>query len=162
MASSGVWENIHLSKTPTLDGVCGILSFIIIFNFDYLPNNFCLFCWQMVSQLVYIIIYDRCCCHIILNQQTNIQKALTACKYPNWEINRMKLKIDAPKTRQNNKNNRTIYRSHITVPYNEGLSESMKNIGQKYGIQVHFKGGKTLKMNQWLQKTKTTWPTKVA
>ena len=32
MASSGVWENIHLSKTPTLDGVCGILSFIIILN----------------------------------------------------------------------------------------------------------------------------------
>ena len=30
MASSGVWENIHLSKTPTLDGVYGILSFIII------------------------------------------------------------------------------------------------------------------------------------
>ena len=32
MASSGVWENIHLSKTATLDGVCGILSFIIILN----------------------------------------------------------------------------------------------------------------------------------
>ena len=57
----------------------------------------------------------------------------------------MKLKIDAPKIRQNNKNNRTTYRSHITVPYNEGLSESMKNIDKKYGIQVHFKSGKTLK-----------------
>ena len=49
-----------------------------------------------------------------------------------------------PKTRQNNENNRTTYRSHITFPYNEGLSESMKNIGKKYGIQVHFKSGKTL------------------
>ena len=57
----------------------------------------------------------------------------------------MKLKIDAPKTRQNNRNNRTTYRSHITVPYNEGLSESMKHIGKRYGIQVHFKSGKTLK-----------------
>ena len=28
MASSGVWENIILSKTPTFDGVCGMLSFI--------------------------------------------------------------------------------------------------------------------------------------
>ena len=57
----------------------------------------------------------------------------------------MKLKIDDPKTRQNNRNNRTTYRGHITVPYNEGLSESMKNIGKRYSIQVHFKSGKTLK-----------------
>ena len=26
MASSGIWENIVLSKTPTFDGVCGMLS----------------------------------------------------------------------------------------------------------------------------------------
>ena len=26
MASSGVWENVILSKTPTFDGVCGMLS----------------------------------------------------------------------------------------------------------------------------------------
>ena len=57
-----------------------------------------------------------------------------SCNYPDWAINRMKLK-----------NNRTTYRSHITVPYNEGLSESMKNISKSYGIQVHFKNGKTLK-----------------
>ena len=33
----------------------------------------------------------------------------------------------------------------IAVPYNKGLSESFKNIGKNYGIQVHFKSGKTLK-----------------
>ena len=33
----------------------------------------------------------------------------------------------------------------ITVPYNKGLSESFKNICKRYGIQVHFKSGKTLK-----------------
>ena len=52
---------------------------------------------------------------------------------------RMKLKIDAPKTRQNNRNIQTTHRSHITVPYDEGLSETIKNIGKKYGIQVHSK-----------------------
>ena len=57
----------------------------------------------------------------------------------------MKLKIDAPKTRQNNRNIQTTYRSHITVPYNEGLSETMKNIGKKYGIQINFKSCRTLK-----------------
>ena len=30
MASSGVWENIILSKTPTFDGVCKMLFFTIL------------------------------------------------------------------------------------------------------------------------------------
>ena len=34
---------------------------------------------------------------------------------------------------------------HITVPYEEGLSETIKNIGKKYGIEVHFRSSKTLK-----------------
>ena len=81
---------------------------------------------------------------LLEEEQANIQKALSACKYPHWAINRMKLKVDAPKTRQNS-NNKTTCRSHITVPFDEGLSETIKNIGKKYGIQVHFKSGKTLK-----------------
>ena len=32
MASSGVWENVILPKTPTFEGVCGILYFIIFLN----------------------------------------------------------------------------------------------------------------------------------
>ena len=31
------------------------------------------------------------------------------------------------------------------VPYSQGISESLKNICQRYGIQVHFKGGATIK-----------------
>ena len=31
------------------------------------------------------------------------------------------------------------------VPYTQGTSDSFKNICQRYGIQVHFKGGMTLK-----------------
>ena len=30
MASSGVWENVFLTITPTFDGVCGMLFFIIL------------------------------------------------------------------------------------------------------------------------------------
>ena len=33
MASSGVWENVILPKTPTFEGVSGILYFIILLNF---------------------------------------------------------------------------------------------------------------------------------
>ena len=60
----------------------------------------------------------------------------------------MKIKNSTPKTsRNNNQNNRSnnINRSSITVPYNKGLSKSFKNIGKKYGIQIHFKSGKALK-----------------
>ena len=31
------------------------------------------------------------------------------------------------------------------VPYYSGLSESIKKIGSKYGVQVYFKGGTTIK-----------------
>ena len=36
-------------------------------------------------------------------------------------------------------------RCHIVVPYSQGISESLKNICQRYGIQVHFKGGAIIK-----------------
>ena len=66
------------------------------------------------------------------------------CKYPDWAINRMKLKISTSKT-NNNSNSKTISRGSITVPYNEGLSERFKKICKRYGIQVHFKSGQTIK-----------------
>ena len=77
-----------------------------------------------------------------------MERALTAYKYPSWAIKRMMLKKNNPKqNRNNNRTNRsnTNNRTSITVPYNKGLSESFKNIGKKFGIQVHFKSGRTLK-----------------
>ena len=38
MASSGVWENIILCKTPTFDGVCGKCFYIILIW--YLPKDY--------------------------------------------------------------------------------------------------------------------------
>ena len=79
---------------------------------------------------------------------SHIEEALTSCKYPSWAIQRVKLKKNIQKQNKNNKrtnNNNINNRSSITVPYNQGLSESFKNIGKKYGIQVHFKSGRTLK-----------------
>ena len=81
---------------------------------------------------------------LLQEEQTQIQRALSTCKYPDWAINSMKLKTGTPKT-NNSSNSKTIYRGYITVPYNEGLSESLKNICKRYGIQVCFKSGKTMK-----------------
>ena len=35
--------------------------------------------------------------------------------------------------------------NYIVVPYVEGLSERHKNLCKKYGIQVYFQGGRTIK-----------------
>ena len=48
--------------------------------------------------------------------------------------------------RLTDKNTKSITRrTYITVPYSKGLSESFKNTCKKYGIQVYFRGGKTIK-----------------
>ena len=36
-------------------------------------------------------------------------------------------------------------KSYIVVLYYSGLSESIKNIGRKFGVKVYFKGGTTIK-----------------
>ena len=86
-------------------------------------------------------------------ENMHIQKVLTSCKYPGWAVNRTKMKTKAPvKPKNNNKNNKKDTnskiinrRGYITVPYMKGKSESIKNTYKRYGIQVYFKGGKTIK-----------------
>ena len=36
-------------------------------------------------------------------------------------------------------------KSHIVIPYTQGLCESIKKICSRYGIETHFKGGSTIK-----------------
>ena len=65
---------------------------------------------------------------------TYVEEALTICKYPSWAIQRVKLKKNIQKQNKNNKrtnNNIINNRSSITVPYNQGLSKSFKNIEKK-------------------------------
>ena len=80
-------------------------------------------------------------------EQKVIQEALQACKYPPWAIHRMKTKINSTINRRNTNTieNRPRYRNSVTVPYNEGLGETFKNICKRYGIQVYYKSGKTIK-----------------
>ena len=62
-----------------------------------------------------------------------------------WAINRMKTKTSAPrKNKNNNQDNRPTCKSSIIVLYNEGLGETFKNLCKRYGIEVHFKSGKTI------------------
>ena len=53
-------------------------------------------------------------------------------------------------------------KGHITIPYTQGLCESIKKICGRYGIQTHFKGGKAYQEPPGLPlRTKTLWSTKV-
>ena len=84
-------------------------------------------------------------------EEKHLNQALKRCKYPSWAINRTKMKIQG--TASHNSNRRTANSNptqstpklNIVVPYHQGLSESVKRTCKKYGIQVHCKGGHTIK-----------------
>ena len=59
--------------------------------------------------------------------------------HPAWWTNFQKKQ---KKTNQGASNNN---KSFIVVPYMKGLAESCKNICRRYGVEVYFKGGRTIK-----------------
>ena len=87
----------------------------------------------------------------LLQQEEHLQKVLTTCKYPNWALNRIKMKIRSTTLKNKNKNQNkntkleNCQQPYLAVPYYQGLSESVKRTRNKYGVQVYFKGGVTIK-----------------
>ena len=86
------------------------------------------------------------------NEEKHLFKSLNKCKYPNWALNRVKIKSQTSAHKTNNQNikksapnNIRGPKTHIVVPYHQGLSESFKGTCRKYGIEVHLKGGHTIK-----------------
>ena len=74
--------------------------------------------------------------------------------FGSWKIllNRVKLKNKATKTQAQRGQQNTVAKatsgnkkSYMVLPYVKELSESMKNVGKKHGIQTYFKGGNTIK-----------------
>ena len=47
--------------------------------------------------------------------------------------------------RKNNIGNKNIKKSYIVVPYMKGLGETCKNICRRYGVEVYFRGGNTIR-----------------
>ena len=63
---------------------------------------------------------------------------------------KLKSQCSVQKRRKGNSNNTEpnnirALKPYIVVPYHQGLSENYKNICKKYGIEVHLKGGHTIK-----------------
>ena len=79
-------------------------------------------------------------------EEKHLKNALKNCQYPTWAINKIKQKTNNPTRKQtNNRSSNITQRSCMVIPYYGGLSESIKNIGRKFGVQVHCKGGTTIK-----------------
>ena len=79
-------------------------------------------------------------------EEEHLNRALGNCNYPRWALNRVKIKMNnpAPKKKKNTQQN-NIPKPFITIPYYKGLSESVKRKCSDFGVQVHFKGGTTIK-----------------
>ena len=86
---------------------------------------------------------------MLQQEEDNLSRVLTRRKYPTWAINRVKIKMRTPAQNKSTKNIANIHqncqRPYIGVPYYQGLSESLKRTCNKYGVQVYFKGGVTIK-----------------
>ena len=85
-------------------------------------------------------------------EEKHLFKSLRKCKYPRWALKRVKLKSQSPGLKKNQGNinnpepsNIRAQKPCIVVPYHQGLSESFKRTCKKYGIEVHPKGGHTIK-----------------
>ena len=89
---------------------------------------------------------------LLHEEEQHLFNALKKCKYPTWAIKGAKLKSQnhtetnkeeqQTKKAQDSNNNQNLY---MVVPYHQGLGERVKKTCSKYGVQVYFKGGQTIK-----------------
>ena len=86
---------------------------------------------------------------LLKEEEDHLTKALMNCNYPRWALNRVRMKINSTDHKNRNKSRTTQQnnnpRPYITVPYYKGLSETIKQRCKNYGVQVYFRGGKTIK-----------------
>ena len=86
---------------------------------------------------------------LLKEEEEHLTKALMNCNYPRWALNRVRMRINSTAHKNKNKSRTTQHnnppRPHITVPYYRGLSESIRQRCKNYGVQVYFRGGKTIK-----------------
>ena len=82
-------------------------------------------------------------------EEEHLFRALTKCKYPTWAIKRARIRsqnLNINKTRRTKQTGQKEKKNlYMVVPYHQGLSERIKRSCNKFGVQVFFKGGQTIK-----------------
>ena len=90
---------------------------------------------------------------LLQKEKEHLRKALTKCNYPKWALDKVEKRLNRPSRQVNDGGNSSAQsanhgvqsKGHIVIPYTQGLCESIKKICGRYGIQTHFKGGRTIK-----------------
>ena len=95
---------------------------------------------------------------LLQQEKDHLRKALTKCKCPKWDLDKVEKRLNRSTSEAidwaNNQGtiaaqpvtNEVKNKGHIVIPYTQGLCESIKKICGRYGIQTHFKGGRTIKI----------------
>ena len=79
---------------------------------------------------------------LLAKEEDHLYNALRRCKYPLWAWNRTNIK---KKQKNNNQGTSNTKKSYIVVPYMKGLGETCKNICRRYGVEVFFRRGSTIR-----------------
>ena len=87
---------------------------------------------------------------LLQHEEKHLHQALTRCGYPEWALKRAKItsknrKEKKQKNIAKDNSNSLTQKPYMVVPYFKGVSESLKKICGKHGVQVYFKGGNTIK-----------------
>ena len=90
---------------------------------------------------------------LLQQEKEHLRKAFTKCKYPKWALEEVEKRLnrstrqasDGGTTGAQPATNEVKNKGHIVKLYTQGLCESIKKICGRYGIQIHFKGGRTIK-----------------
>ena len=90
---------------------------------------------------------------LLQQEKDHLRMALTKCKYPKWALDKVEKRLnqstrqatDGGTTGAQPATNEVKNKGHIVIPYTQGLCESIKKICGRYGIQTHFKVGRTIK-----------------
>ena len=105
---------------------------------------------------------------LLQQEKDHLRKAVTKCKYPKWALDKVEKRLysstswvidwvnNQGTTAAQPITNEVKNKGHIVIPYTQGLCESIKRICGRYGIQTHFKGGRTT--NNLLVSTKDKDP----
>ena len=89
---------------------------------------------------------------LLQQEKDHLREALTKCKYPKWTLDKVEKRLNRSNREVSDgvsnqaaqpATNEDKNKGHIVIPYTQGLCESIKKICGSYGIQTHFKGGRT-------------------
>ena len=87
---------------------------------------------------------------LLQQEEKHLHQALTRYNYPEWALKRAKIISQTRKSKKQKNSTKDTsssltQRPYMVFPYYKGVSESLKKICGKHGVQVYFKGGHTIK-----------------